>query len=407
MTRKLCLAMVSAMIGLVVAAPAFGSPKPKPGHPRPAAAKQNQAGPAAPATTAGGPVAYVYVSSTPPNSSADEVRGFAASATGQLSPLPGSPFQENVRSMAVNGKYLFGADLNPIYIDTYRIQPNGSLQYAAQTNIEHGQDCDNAGEVFLDHTGQSLYNLDFDGSQCANTTYENFAVNNNTGGLGYLNKAGASPELEGPLRFIGNNLYGYSASCYHFNPLIFGFRRESNGALTQLSLNAPMPVAWQGQNFCPFLAAADPTNHLAIAVQPMQGYGTTAGPYQLATYTVDSAGNLSTGSTYANMPSVQVGTVMDLNMAPSGQLLAVAGTSGLQIFHFNGAGPITAYTPLLKIGEVDQIFWDNNNHLFAISRTTGELYVYTVTPTGYSQAPGSPYAVSNPQALIVQPLPLP
>ena len=62
----------------------------------------------------------------------------------------------------------------------------------------------------------------------------------------------------------------------------------------------------------------------------------------MATYTADSAGNLTTNSTYSNMPSVLVGAVVDYWMSPSGKYLAVGGTSGLQIFHFNGANPINS-----------------------------------------------------------------
>jgi outer membrane protein assembly factor BamB len=103
------------------------------------------------------------------------------------------------------------------------------------------------------------------------------------------------------------------------------------------------------------------------------------------------------------MPKTQVTAITDFWMSPSGKLLAVAGTTGLQVFHFNGANPITTYTGLLTKNEIDQVFWDNNNHLYAVSRPTGKLYVFTVTPTSHSQAPGSPYTITNPQNLIVLP----
>jgi hypothetical protein len=81
----------------------------------------------------------------------------------------------------------------------------------------------------------------------------------------------------------------------------------------------------------------------------------------------------------------------------------VAGTGGLQIFHFNGASPITGYTGLLTKDEIDQSFWDSENHLYAISRTAGKLFVFTITPTGYREASGSPYSIAHPQNIIVQP----
>jgi hypothetical protein len=206
------------------------------------------------------------------------------------------------------------------------------------------------------------------------------------------------------MSFIGNNQYAYSSSCYHFGADIYGVKRSSNGVLSWLNLNAPYPTPPPGATgWCPLLAAADPTNHLAIAVQPICGFGCIAGGYQLATYTVSSTGNLTTTSTYKNMPKVSVGGVTDYSMSPSGKFLAVGGTSGLQVFHFNGANPITKYTGLLTTNQVDQMFWDHANHVYAISRKAGKLYVFTVTSTSVSQAPGSPHSIANPASIIVLP----
>jgi hypothetical protein len=105
------------------------------------------------------------------------------------------------------------------------------------------------------------------------------------------------------------------------------------------------------------------------------------------------------------MPAVDVGgNINAVTSSPSGNLLAVAGTVGLQVFHFNGANPITHYTGPLTSADVNQVFWDNNNHLYAMSATANKLWVFTVTPTGYSQAPGSPYSIDSPQDLRVMPL---
>jgi hypothetical protein len=165
-----------------------------------------------------------------------------------------------------------------------------------------------------------------------------------------------------------------------------------------------MPAAKQGDFYDPYGAAADPTNHVAISVLPFNGSTWRQdGPLQLATYTASSSGNLTTKSTFSNMPSTAVKYATDLKMSPSGKLLAVAGTAGLQIFHFNGGDPITRYTGLLTRDEVDQVFWDNSNHLCAISRSANKLFVFTITPTSVSQAPGSPHTITNPQNLTVLP----
>jgi outer membrane protein assembly factor BamB len=104
------------------------------------------------------------------------------------------------------------------------------------------------------------------------------------------------------------------------------------------------------------------------------------------------------------MPAVAVGDVADIAMSPSGKLLAVAGSSGVQVFHFNGSSPITHYTAVLTkdaVAQVDQLFWDNANHLYAISQAAGKLFVFTVTATSYSQAAGSPYTITNPGSIVV------
>jgi hypothetical protein len=93
----------------------------------------------------------------------------------------------------------------------------------------------------------------------------------------------------------------------------------------------------------------------------------------------------------------------DYRMSPSGKLLAVAGPLGLQVFHFNGANPITHYTGLLTKENVSQVFWDNANHLYAISTQAGKLFVFTVTPTSVTQAPGSPHNIPAAGSLIVLP----
>jgi hypothetical protein len=108
-----------------------------------------------------------------------------------------------------------------------------------------------------------------------------------------------------------------------------------------------------------------------------------------------------------------------MNMSPSGKLLAVAsptgysgsgcncgraswGTAGLQVFHFNGGSPITHYTATLTQTPINNVHWDNANHLYALSYSTGKLYVYTITPTSATQTPGSPYTISGPTALAVR-----
>jgi WD40 repeat protein len=153
------------------------------------------------------------------------------------------------------------------------------------------------------------------------------------------------------------------------------------------------------------MAAADSANHVAVPLDPLNSDWQPSGQTRLATYTADSSGNLTTTSTDSNMATTLVTNksniwVADISISPTGQLLAVAGTAGLQVFHFNGASPIKHYTGLLATDAITHVFWDSSNHLYAISQVAGKLFVFTVTPTSVSQAAGSPHAIASPQDLV-------
>lgn len=281
--------------------------------------------------------------------------------------------------MAVNGKFLFAPNQSTPFIESYRIESNGTLKFAAQTDYikaDPSDPCGSAGPVFLDHTGASLYFLEGDGTICANNIYESFAVNKTSGGLKYLSCAmgDAFPQLTLPASLIGNNKYAYIAQnendMYYET---FGYVRNSDGSLTKLKITTPSPKLPPAgaTGFCPYQAAADSTNHVAFVEQPCNPPGGSTLHPELAVYTAGTNGSLSTTSTGKNMPTTSVTYVSTLSMAPSGKLLAVGGTGGLQVFHFNGASPITKYTGLLTTATIDQVFWDKSNHLYAISRSPG------------------------------------
>jgi 6-phosphogluconolactonase (cycloisomerase 2 family) len=336
-----------------------------------------------------------------------EIRAFAAAPDGRLTAIPGSPFAGDVTFMAVNGLYLFGAGTAGTYIHAYSIQRDGTLRYVAASNVVQPNNaaCDSPGALLFDHTGATLYNLDEFASSCANAAYQGFTVRKSNGQLDLVNEAevGISGAI---LSFIGNNKFAYGADCMNSSPRIYGFTRDTDGSLKKLKINAPLPSAPENQTWCPAALTADSANHLAVPLVPLSG-SQQSGPVQLATYTAREDGALATSSTATNMPRVAIGNLTTLAMAPSGKLLAVAGDGGLQLFRFNGADPITPYTAPFLRQEVDQLFWDNNNHLYAIGQSAGKLWVFTVTTTGYSLAPGSPYSVNDPQNIAIQSWPSP
>jgi hypothetical protein len=344
-------------------------------------------------------VAYVYVASGDQN-----IKAFAASANGRLTAVPGSPFRVgSVAGMAVNAKNLFLTE--GVYINSFSIAPDGSIKQVASINAQqfNSGGCGGPASLFLDRSGTTLYDVDFD-QNCTgdDDAFQFFGIDGSTGELSYLGVTGATWSYWVPLSFTGNNEYAYASECSEYSD-IFGFQRNDDGTLSVLNINPSVPTAPKGYSYCPNQMVADSANHIAMALTPENGYKSSqyAPPPQLATYTADSSGNITTKSTRFNMPKTAIPTITDIAMSPSGKLLAVAGLNGLQIFHFNRSKPLTHYTGLLSKDQVDQVYWDNDDHLYAISQPAGKLFVYTVTPTSVSQAPGSPHKIAQPQNIVV------
>jgi hypothetical protein len=350
------------------------------------------------------PVAYVYVSSSP-SSGKSQINAYAANSSGELTPIAGSPFSAKGESMALTSKWFFTTDAVNIYSSS--ISSAGALKQVSAINAQKYSGSGDAGgpyELFLDHTGATLYDFYVNLGGTGNSGYQSIDVDQDTGKLSYTGATPSGEDFQGVLSFIGNNVYAYGDSCYHGTPIINGFSRSASGTLTDLNLNPPIPPAPPEKGaYCPGPGvAADTTNHIAVPLTPDNDMAID-GPTQLGVFTVDSSGSLTTTSTYKNMPTPDVGTLNDLWAAPSGLLLAVAGTSGLEVYHYNGANPITRYTGLLTTANIAQVFWDNANHLYALSETGNELFVFTVTPTSFRQAAGSPYTIVNPGFLAVLP----
>ena len=356
------------------------------------------------------PIAFVYVSYTPAGSASNKVAAFTAASDGRLTTVPGSPFLANVNNMAVTRGYFFGSNLTGVYVASFRILANGALHWVNSTNVAQYEPggCVYPTPLVLDHTGATLYRQQITGGLCEDSEFQSFTIDKQTGRLMYLGKSAEKFLFNTPLTFSGNNKFAYGSWCTYYRTgyldTTSGLLRHPGGLLDYGSISISTPAAQNaGDYYCRSAVAADPVNHVAIAMMPVNGdLEQLDGPAQLATYTADSSGNLTTTSTWANMPATDAGDVSGLSMSPSGKLLAVGGDAGLQVFHFNGASPITHDTGLLTSDPISQIFWDNNNHLYALSPSAARLHVFTVTPSSAVEAPGSPYTVASPAQIVVQ-----
>lgn len=357
-----------------------------------------------------GPVAYVYVSSEY-SGYTNRVVGYSADANGKLTPIPGSPWADNLSFIATSGSYLFGSTNIPSdngkNIFSYRVESNGALKYIGATNIQHTaseNNCNVAYDQLLDHTGSYLYTFVGNADCNSEFAYQSFAINKTTGLLNYLGVTGFSAFTLGrPLTMLADNNYAYASGNGAEDGEVCGFKRASNGNL--VNLNSACPTAFPGTQGQPSgtsgyagIVAADPTNHLALTMEYIDQSGTTTN--KIATIAINTTtGAQSTSSTYSNMPESDVEYINSVVMSPSGKLLAVGGGNGLQIFNFNPSGQATVKTGLISRANIKAMYWDNHNHLYAISSADNALHVFTVTATSASEAPGSPYSVPFPEAI--------
>jgi hypothetical protein len=353
-------------------------------------------------------VAHVYVGNS------NHVYAYSAAADGKLTPVPGSPFNASLSWMGTSEHYLYGYEGTGTTIASFSMAADGALRQVATTDT---------GNFYSNCCGP--YDSGF--------RIEAFRINDSNGELTFLGNTGTSwlsyPGLssyEGTnLSILGNDKFAYLPVNFFFLPPPSArvpvpddggwvcefsmYQRLSSGELVDSSATYATPAAPNNGSdaggYCPVSAATDPTDHLAIMLDAIDGdSGNTYGPTVIASYTADANGNLTTTSTYHNMPVSEPGSGF-MRMSPSGKLLAVGG-SGLELFHFNGANPVTKYKMLLATESINLIYWDNNNHMYAIGSDAkgGKLWVYTVTPTSVTEAPGSPYSIANAASMAVHTL---
>lgn len=344
------------------------------------------------------PVAYVYVQIQGPEGS---VYGFRTSASGQLSAISGSPFKPAGQIIAGTPSKFFtlGEDL----LHSYGLAADGAIQpQLAQIPLFDygGSVCGNAKSgqngAQLDHTGRFIYVMLQGGAEeCA--AYQSYIVNSD-GSFAF----DGDTELDwGPSGFgagipsiLGNETYAYSQYLPgFFQPTLSAFKKESSGTLELMPLQATNPSG----NYSPLNPDASPAGSYVV----VQLFPNDTNPPQLASYTVNANGSIATTNTSANMPT---STLINPNstFSPSGALFVlysnsegIGTTGGIEIYNFNGAAPLTLWKTLLTNTPIDQVAWDASNHLYAISASKKELYVFTVTSTSVTQDAawpiGAPY----------------
>jgi hypothetical protein len=346
-------------------------------------------------------VAYVYVASS------TQISGYSAAATGQLTLIPELPISASVTHLSTTNKFLFGPGSDNQNIYAFNIGPGGVLVPGPVTYVQqyNSNGCPGTlGPTQIGYSDQYLYSLVTDGDCAGGTVTHVFPIlkDGSLGtGIGWYTQIEYSGPPH-PLRLLGNDQFAFITGCAHygndFTPTTLIYHTGNTvfpGGLVPDGQYDEAPEPSDPEDFyCPDMLAGDPTNHLAYAFRKYYpSISELSTPYFLASYTVDTQGNLSTESNYTNMPAANIGTLSTLSINPAGDLLAVAGSYGFELFKFDGGNPITKIDSLVASDPVTEVGWDKAGHLYVL--TTSSLYVYTATTSGVQQAPGSPYALSG------------
>lgn len=359
---------------------------------------------------AGNAVAYVYL---PAGTQSDpEILGYAATADGGLTPIPGSPFATSssyaVSTMVGTGSLLFGSD--GYHIETFAVQGNGCIspENSMVAGVGDGADATLVvNGLFLDPQDENLYSFDYNPPDGLDGKLASYSFDRGSGQVTQIGTDAVGGN--GTLSFGANDAYAVDTYCNaRGGTFVNEYQRGSSGALIYLKV-LPYPAAGPDQPWCPGGTAADGSGHFVIEFTPFVYAGATSGPTQLAVYTVDAAGNVTTASTSRNMTDVPVSDGESvLEFSPDDRYLAVDGAFGIELFAWNSAS--TTLTPITTINSgyscwsnntgsgcggwtIGMVGWDENDHLYAVFQN--QLRVYNISDSGMTQAPGSPYPVQN------------
>jgi hypothetical protein len=186
------------------------------------------------------------------------------------------------------------------------------------------------------------------------------------------------------------------------------YQRLSDGALQSLN-GATLPAMHQNDSFAPNGVATDSVNHFVIAGITAKNSPGGNVSWQLASYTMDGSGNMTTQSTEGNMPA-PFGVPSDALLtgyafSPYGHFFAFGGYTVIAVYTWNPASASLTFLaniqpprdcpPNQPCPGFHNFTWDRYDHLIATWGTwvdsNAQIQVYSVRASGVTPAPGSPY----------------
>ena len=244
-----------------------------------------------------GTVAYIYSDTN--NNNGTNV--YSTTGNGKVTLVKGSPFATLGYIVGTNGSFFITQGSGWLY--SYKVESGGgigALESKINTQLYTGGDCgpnpSTWGVAELDHTGKYVYNLsEYGSNECA--YIQTFEISSK----GKLTFEGASESASDsilPPAVTGNNKFALGTDIS--DRIYIPFSRESSetGVLNAISANEFDPSGCSPTT----PLSPDPTEYLAGVV-----YCSATGAYQVASYTADSHGDITSTNTSANMPILTEG----------------------------------------------------------------------------------------------------
>jgi hypothetical protein len=339
--------------------------------------------------TSTAPIAYVYIQV------AKGVNVYSETADGKLTLIKGSPFTVSGQMEGITGSHLLSVGTTNLH--SYLIASNRAIgkQIASIDTAKYApQDCGptTGNQAALDHTGKNFY-VQLGGAGCDPNDWQSYQIGSN-GTFTFIGNTYADFNRSGTTAPVFDSSDGHAYTFainggggeYGFVP----YTRMNNGYLgNNDAFREQDPKLDPNLNYflSPIMARADPHEHLAVVMVQCEYNDSdlqcesTGGNPQLASYTINTTtGGISSTNTEDNAPFLEITDPIGMDMSYDGKFVAIGGSSGIQVFNFNGAAPPTELAPLMVSGvQFDQVTWDKADHLFALSYEAQELYIFNVS----------------------------
>ncbi|HWR34969.1 MAG TPA: beta-propeller fold lactonase family protein [Clostridia bacterium] len=310
------------------------------------------------------------------DSGSNSVPVLGIAATGNITPVAGSPFIAGAQPIAVaiapNGKFIYVANMNSSTVSAFTIAANGTLSSVGAAAANTGSQ---PGTLAVDPSGKFL----IVGNQTS-LSLSIFSINASTGALSEVAAVSPMTVSFSPRAIVFSGTFVYVESATG----IAGFRLDTaTGAL----------AAMAGSPFTP----ATILNNIAVSPNGRFLYALDGSSNQVLTFALDP----NTGIPVAQAGAIASGAdPVAMQFDPTGKFLYVANRSSNAITQLNAnatTGALTAGITITDVAQPTALAYDSINNLLFVINSGNRVSVFTVTASTGALTPvtGSPFTVGT------------